>query len=302
VKPPIAGICPIIATPFTETGVLDADSFRNLVKYLCELNVNSVCLFGLASEFYKLTDDERVLMSDILLDQTSRTKVNGIVSVTDHSTEVAVRRAKEYEAKGANALTLFPPYFLQPGLSALQRHIERVFDAVSIPIILQYSPVQSGLNIDPLILADLSKQYKDRFLVKVESTPPGKYIESLKHYNNDVRCLVGYAGIQMPDALARGAVGVQPGCSFVEVYLHLFEFIKRSDTKAFEELYKDILPYIAYWMQNIELIIQVEKRILFRRDIIKSDYCRAPNYLLDEREMDKIEQFIQDFNLTSANR
>jgi 4-hydroxy-tetrahydrodipicolinate synthase len=58
-------------------------------------------LFGLASEFYKLTDAESELLMQILLGETSRhPRVAGVISITHHSWEVAVTRAREAETLG----------------------------------------------------------------------------------------------------------------------------------------------------------------------------------------------------------
>jgi len=106
---------------------------------------------------------------------------------------------------------------------------------------------------------------------------------------------VGYAGVQMPDVLARGAVGIQPGCSFTEVYVELWRRWQ-TDTPSFFALHEKLLPYISYWMQGVELIVKAEKTILKRRGLIASDYCRSPFYTLDAGELAQIEKFIHEFS------
>lgn len=98
----------------------------------------------------------------------------------------------------------------------------------------------------------------------------------------------------MPDVLVRGAVGIQPGCSFTEIYVELWR-LWSTDKIAFQNLHDRLLPYINYWMQGVELIIKVEKVILKRRGIIASDYCRSPSYMLDEHELRQIEKFMIAF-------
>ena len=60
----IKGICPIIAAPFTEDGEVDYKSLENLVKFLIKGGCRAVTLFGIAGEYYKLTDDERTEMAE----------------------------------------------------------------------------------------------------------------------------------------------------------------------------------------------------------------------------------------------
>ena len=61
----IKGICPIIATPFTENGSVDYEDLYNLVSTLIKGGCDAVTLFGIAGEYYKLTDEERKKMVEV---------------------------------------------------------------------------------------------------------------------------------------------------------------------------------------------------------------------------------------------
>lgn len=293
----IAGIVPIVAAPFTNSGAFDEDSFRSLVSHLMKTGASALTLFGLATEFYKLADSDRAKMQSLLLEQTSRSQtVAGIISITDHSWEVACGRAQAAEAQGADGLMLLPPYFLGPGEDAILEHLKRVIGSVNIPVIVQYAPVQTGVRISPDVFLKLRDALPNADFIKVETQPPGKYVSQLvERSHGKLRSLVGYAGVQMPDVLARGAVGIQPGCSFTEIYVELWR-LWESDKPAFHDLHARLLPYINYWMQGVELIIKVEKVILKERGIIASDYCRSPFYVLDGVEQTQIEKFMSEFS------
>jgi dihydrodipicolinate synthase/N-acetylneuraminate lyase len=293
----ISGIVPIMAATFTSSGTLDEDSFQSLIRHLAATNASALTLFGLATEFYKLADDDRARMQMLMLAETTHSEsVAGIISITDHSWEVARQRASQAEAQGADALMLLPPYFLGPGEDAIVEHLKRVIESVRIPVIVQYAPIQTGVRIAPDVFLKLRDLLPNADFVKVESQPPGRYVSQLvERSHGSIKSLVGYAGVQMPDVLARGAVGIQPGCSFTEIYVELWR-LWLSDHSAFLQLHRKLLPYINYWMQGVELIIKVEKVILKRRGIIASDYCRSPAYTLDEREQAYIDQFISEFS------
>jgi dihydrodipicolinate synthase/N-acetylneuraminate lyase len=292
----LAGIVPIVAASFTDSGSLDEDSFQSLVRHLMETGASALTLFGLATEFYKLADNDRSRMQKLLLDETARsTSVAGIISITDHSWEVASLRARTAEEQGADGLMVLPPYFLGPSEDAILEHLKRVIGSVKIPVIVQYAPVQTGVRISPEVFLKLNDALPNAEFVKVETQPPGRYVSQLvDRSQGKLKSLVGYAGVQMPDVLARGAVGIQPGCSFTEIYVELWR-LWGTDKIAFQNLHDRLLPYINYWMQGVELIIKVEKVILKRRGIIASDYCRSPSYMLDEHELRQIEKFMSAF-------
>jgi dihydrodipicolinate synthase/N-acetylneuraminate lyase len=292
----ITGIVPIVAATFTEQGALDEDSFQQLMRHLLGSGASALTLFGLASEFYKLAEADRNQMQALLLAETSRSaNVAGVISITDHSWEVAVQRAQAAEAAGADGLMLLPPFFLGPSEAAVLTHLRRVVASVTIPVIVQYAPAQTGVRIAPEVFLRLRDELPNADFVKVETQPPGPYVTQLvEHSAGRLAALVGYAGVQMPDVLLRGAAGIQPGCSFTEVYVELWRRWQ-VDRQGFRELHEQLLPYISYWMQGIELIIRAEKTILKRRGIIASDYCRSPSYSFDAQELVQVEQFIAEF-------
>ena len=292
----IAGIVPIVAAPFTPQGALDEDSLQNLVRHLLGTRASALTLFGLATEFYKLDDADRAAMQRIMLAETSRSDtVAGVISVTDHSWEVAARRAQAAEAQGADALMLLPPFFLGPSEDAVLEHLKRVVGAVRIPVIVQYAPAQTGGRIAPETFLKLREALPNADFVKVETQPPGRYVQQLvERSGGTLKALVGYAGVQMPDVLARGAVGIQPGCSFTEVYVELWRRWQQ-DRPGFDALHRQLLPYTSYWMQGVELIVRAEKVILQRRGIIAADYCRSPSYALDTTELAEVERFMVEF-------
>ncbi|MCU0494341.1 MAG: dihydrodipicolinate synthase family protein [Chloroflexaceae bacterium] len=292
----ITGIVPIVAATFTPEGALDEDSFQSLVQHLLGTGASALTLFGLATEFYKLSDADRARMQTLLLTETSRTpSVAGIISITDHSWEVAVNHARAAESQGADALMLLPPYFLGPSEEAILEHLKRVIGSVQIPVIVQYAPAQTGVRIAPEVFLRMREALPNADFVKVETQPPGRYVSQLMERSGGrLQTLVGYAGVQMPDVLARGATGIQPGCSFTEIYVELWRRWQH-DRAAFQALHEQLLPYISYWMQGVELIVKAEKVILQRRGIIASDYCRSPAYSLDMRELAQIEQFLAEF-------
>src|SRR6202171_1779245 len=130
----IRGVSPVLAVPFTNEGDVDATGFQALVRHVLESGATSAMLFGFASEFYKLTDDERTALRSLFIEETSsRENFVTIVSVTDHATEIAIRRAKESVAAGAGALNLLPPYLLSPSRAAVVDHVTAVLDAVDAP-------------------------------------------------------------------------------------------------------------------------------------------------------------------------
>lgn len=293
----IEGVCPVVETPFTPEGRIDVTSFRVLIRSLAAAGVRNVMYPGFASEFYKLTDQERDELTGVLLDEAHRHDMIVAVSVPDHATVVAVERARRAVEQGADMINILPPHVQSPSGAAVRAHISAVLDAIgSTPAILQYAPAQTGTALDATIIADLAATSPNLVQVKVESVPPGQLISALREAAPALSCVVGYAGVQLIDALRRGAVGVQPGSSFPEIYLAIWAAWTGGDQEQAAAMHARLLPYISYWMQSVELIIAAEKEISARRGILDTATCRAPARDLDAEEHAMIDRFLVEFD------
>ncbi|MFK3677429.1 dihydrodipicolinate synthase family protein [Microbacterium sp. NPDC090218] len=293
----VEGVCPVVETPFTADGRIDVTSFRTLIRSLADAGVRNVMYPGFASEYYKLTDLERDELTTVLLEEAHAHGILVVISVPDHATTVAVERARRAVEQGADMINILPPHAQGPSAPAVRAHIGAVLDAIgSTPAILQYAPAQTGTALDATIIAGLAATSPNLVQVKVESVPPGQLISALREAAPELSCVVGYAGVQLIDALRRGAVGVQPGSSFPEIYLAVWDAWSRGDREEAAALHARLLPYISYWMQSVELIIAAEKRISAHRGILATAICRAPARELDHEEQEMITRFLAEFD------
>jgi 4-hydroxy-tetrahydrodipicolinate synthase len=293
----LRGVCPVLSVPFSADGELDLPGFASVVDHVLGTGVTSVLLFGLAGEFAKLEEREKRDLLEVLLSRTrGRGDVAAIASVTDHSAEVAVRRAREYARLGVDVINVLPPSFLGPTQEQVLDHVAAICAAVDVPVVLQYAPGQTGVAISPEQIAALADRLDNLAVVKVESQPPGRLVSQLLQLSHGrLLSLVGYAGLQWPDAHARGAVGVQPGCSATELYVAAQRLLDSGDEAGFRALHTRALPWLSYWMQSVELVVAAEKLVLQQRGIIESAYCRSPRYVLDSREAAAVGSFLAEF-------
>ncbi|MBE7037344.1 MAG: dihydrodipicolinate synthase family protein [Ruminococcaceae bacterium] len=279
----IKGICPIIAAPFTKDGEVDYKSLDNLVKALIKGGCHATTLFGIAGEYYKLTDTEREKMVEVCVNATKEAKGKLIISVTDHSTEVAVKRAKYFEKMGADCLMILPPFFLKPGAKWLYDHMKAIADAVKIPVMAQYAPEQTGVAIPPETFVKLEKECPNMIYYKIECKPAGPYVTNLMTLTGGkMKIFVGNAGFQLIECMDRGAIGAMPGCSMFDVYLDIFNNYVSGNRDDAIKAHDELLPMLNHIRQNVEQIIYFEKKILKRRGIIESDYCRKPSFATDD--------------------
>jgi dihydrodipicolinate synthase/N-acetylneuraminate lyase len=289
----LSGCYPILATPFRMDGEIDDEGVARLIRHLREAGLPGFTMFGLASEFYKLGDADREALIEHAFEARAPDQTI-IVSVTAHSWEVAIQQARRAEEAGADVLMLLPPFFLGPSEADLRRHVLEIVGAVSLPIMVQYAPAQTGVAVAADFFVRLNEEAPNVRYVKVESVPPGPMISAITDGSGGtVKCLIGYGGLQLLDALSRGAVGVQPASSVADYYPHILRAFDEGDLDRAYALHADLLPLVNLLMQGIEPLNRLEKIILKKRGLIASDYCRAVSYEPDEHILAELDRFVR---------
>lgn len=279
----LKGICPIITTPFFDSGEVDFESLVNEVNVLAENGCHGLTLFGIAGEYYKLSDSESEQIANVIVDACHKKNIPIIVSVTQHSTELAVKRALYYQKIGADAIMLLPPFFLKPSASDVFNHMLNVCRAVDIPVVVQYAPEQTGVSISPKTLANLCNMANKPLYFKIECKPAGGYISTLLNETDKIKGIfIGNAGYQFIECFDRGAIGAMPGASMFDLYLQIYDAYRSGDRTRAKFLHGSVLlPMLNHIRQNVEMIILFEKKIMHQRGVIATDYCRYPRFSSD---------------------
>lgn len=286
----------MLSTLFTAEGEICYDDMDRQLDFLLSSGIHGVGLFGIGSEFYKLTDDEKCRLAEKVTRATRNSPVYSMLSVTDHCTELAVKRAREYESMGADCLMLLPPHFLNPPLSEVKSHILSVVSSVGIPVVIQYAPNETGLLISPDEIVDIARVYPN-VAYKIECNPPVAYSKELIGMKEDITIMNGYLGLYMIDILKIGGKGVIPGPSYPEIYIEIYNLFESREYENAEKLHERLRKYLHIWMlyEYIECYIQVEREILRRRNIIKNDFARSPTYKLSADDRKTIDEFFAEF-------
>lgn len=290
----IFGVNPIIAMPFDAEGKVDIGSFKSLVTHLIGTGSHGLTLFGIASEFYKLNQEEKKELAQWFSQLTSESKIYSCVSITEHSTELAIKQAIDYQEQGFDSLMLLPPFFLNPDNKHIIYHIQQVLNTVDIPVLIQYAPTETNVPISPEDMKAIRNDYPNA-VFKIECNPPVEYTKHLLSLIPDAVVMNGYAGLYMLDMLNNGGKGVMPGCSFVEIYVEIYQLWSSGEELQAKELHTNLFKYISKWMTHCEYIIAVEKEVLRRRGIISTGYCRKPDYQLEQSDYNDIGSFLTEF-------
>lgn len=288
----IRRVVPVLPTPFRSDGRVDTRSFASAAEHTFALGVTAVMFPGFASEHAALTGTEKddLLRQLVALARPYRVAVVG--AVTDFSTDVAVWHAREVATFGVDAINVIPSTAARSSDDVLVL-LREVADAVApLPVVAQYVPAHMSTTLDVEHFRRLAEQAPNLCAVKVESRPCGPLVAALRDGHPSLPSLVGNGGVELLPALHAGAVGVQPGGGFVDVYVEIWRRFESGETAGADRLFGRLLGYLEGWFGSLT---KVGKVIAARRGLIATDRCRRPEQPLSATALADIDRFLDEF-------
>ena len=273
----IAGIWPILYAFFDATGHVDRSAMRRQIDACVAGRAHGVAVMGLATEVGKLdVRERRQLLEWVAEDLAGRRPLT--VTVAEPSVEGQVEMARAAERLGAGWVILQPPAVA--GLPEIEyvRFLGAVADRVSLPVAIQNAPGYLGVSLSNGALREISRQHPNVCLLKGEG--PAVVIRRLIEETQGVfRVLNGRGGLELPDNLRAGCVGLIPAPECFDVQVRIFELMRAgrpADDAEAERLYRSILPLLVFLMHSVENLLCYGKRVAARRLGLGEVHDRAP--------------------------
>jgi len=283
----INGVVPIIPTPFTEDDKIDWPSLRRLVDFACATGACGMCLPAYASEFYKLSEAERLqLVSEAVQHAAGRHPVFAQVNFV--SLTQAVENAREAQRIGASAIAAAVPRIFAFGESDLYRYFDRLLSSIDIPLLIQdLNP--SGPTVTPRFVSDLHRAHPHFRWIKLEEPMMSSKVTAvLEATNGEVGVLEGWGGMHMLDLIPAGICGVMPGLAISDLLAKAFRLATLGDSTGAYTIHAAVLPQIVMSLQHMELLHHAEKSLLAARGILPGAFVRQLTLKLDRYTEDRI--------------
>ncbi|MDF2964405.1 MAG: 4-hydroxy-tetrahydrodipicolinate synthase [Paenibacillus sp.] len=149
------GIIPAMITPFDDKQEVNEEALRFLVRRLVSAGVHGLFCLGTNGEFFSLGYSEKLLIAQIVIDETKR-QIPVYVGAGCISTAETIRLAQDLEAIGADALSVITPSFLSFSQKELIGYYRALAESTSLPIVLYNIPARTGNALQPNTVAELS--------------------------------------------------------------------------------------------------------------------------------------------------
>lgn len=289
---PFRGIFTIPTTPFKENGDIDVDSFRRVIDFCVDCGALGLVYPVNASEFFTLTDAERMQMSEVMVEQNAG-RVPTVIGVAGVSREVAMMFAKHAREIGADSVIAMPPYANKAGvnMAAVYDYYVGIAQAAQIPVWIQNNMPPIGIQMSAEFLLKMCREIEYIDYIKEETIPSPVVLQQIMDGNKG-ECLGvmgGAGGRYLIEEYRRGSVGNMPGCHVTDVVVQFWNALENEDDERALHIYKEMAPLFFFEHQ----LPGCYKEVLFRRGVIDCPMKRNGKMPLDEVASEYLDEILQ---------
>ncbi len=277
----IGGVIPVLVTPFDDGEEIVHDDIARQVEAAVVFGVDAVCLPAYASEFYKLSRQERLAVVKTAA-EAARGRIRIIGQSNHPSARLAADIARANRDNGADLISFAIPRQFGVTDADILSYCSHICRAVAAPVLVQdFNP--GGTTAGPEFCRDLAHRCPNFQYIKLEEPLLGPKLRAI-HEATDERVWVfeGWGGMYVPELFEYGLKGTMPGLGHADVLARMWDLGTSGDVDGSLDVFEGVLPQILYSLQDMEFYLTVEKRLQAARGIIRHTWVRELAYSPDE--------------------
>lgn len=290
------GIYPILSIPFNAEGQIDLEDLQKETEWEIEAGVDGIGI-GMASEVYKLTEDERDLVLQTVVKQADG-RVKIVMNTGAEGAQVAIQWSRRAEELGADALMIRPPTYTASHADEVVRYFTNIAENVSIPIFLQD---QGGAAIAPGLAVRIARQSENLCYIKVEAPPTVPRTTEVVNLRGDSGLIVfgGAGGNFLIEEARRGSIGSMSGHTMPDIFVKIWKMFHDGQEEQAEREFRKYPPLIRTLNQGYGLALWLSKEVLVKRGVFKVAYARNPALAPDRTQLHELHRIIEELGLDS---
>jgi dihydrodipicolinate synthase/N-acetylneuraminate lyase len=286
------GVVPIVPTPFTEDEEIDEEALRRLIDFAIAGGIKAVCLPAYASEFYKLSDEEKLRVVKVAVEHAAG-RIKIVAQSNSPSLKIAIRLAQANVKAGASVISLAVPRIFGLPEASIREYLSGFLKSIpNTPVLVQdFNPGGSSISVGFIReLMDTHPNFK--YLKLEEPLCAPKFEEIINATGGKVGLFEGWGGLYMLELTPLGIAGVMPGLAVADILQKVFVLRREGrDAEAFD-LFEKVMPQIFFSLQNMELFHYAEKELLIARGVLKNSIARKAAYIPDPSSV----KYIRELN------
>jgi 4-hydroxy-tetrahydrodipicolinate synthase len=256
---------------------------RRQVDFVIKTGVSGILANVNASEWYTLSDEERLRTAEIIVAEVAA-QLPVFIGVTAQSTDSTIELARHAEKIGASGVNAMPPPHLQLSEEACAAFYAKLCRAVDVPVVLQnyYPPLGTAMSTQAIARCAAGL---DNLRYVKEETPPepvkiSALLSTVEGTNVVDGVFGGQGGLYLLDELQRGATGSMPACHIADALAKVWQAWDRGEKDEAARLHARLLPMLVF--ERCYGGAPVYKAVLVHRGVIRFAGTRAGPSGLDE--------------------
>ena len=276
-EPRYRGVFPVAPTIFHDNGDLDLEGQRRCIDFLIDAGSNGICILANFSEQFVLSDEEREVLTDAILEHVAG-RVPVIVTTTHFSSRICAERSRRAQAAGAAMVMIMPPYHgatIRAGEGAMYDFFRTVSDAIDIPIMIQDAPV-SGTPLPAALLARMAQEIPNVAYFKIETPGAAAKLREMIRLGGEAieGPWDGEEAITLLPDLDAGATGTMSSGAYPDALRRIMDDYAAGRRDEAVAGYERLLPLINY--ENRQCGLLACKVLMKEGGVIASDAVSHP--------------------------
>ena len=289
----LQGVFSVLPTPFTKGKDVDVDSLRRVVDLFISAGVNGLTALGVTGEVSRLTEKERDLVLNTVIEQVNG-RVHVVAGATADGTLTCIEFCRRAAAMKSAAVMVSPPRMPKLNSDAVVNHYKALAEAVDIPIVVQDYPPISGYAMEPALLARIAREIPQARTIKLEDPPtPFKTSRILAQSSGvEIDILGGLGGVYLIEELLAGASGVMTGFAYPEMLIEVVKLFRAGETKSAADAFYRYVPLMRFEFQE-GVGMAIRKEVLRRRGVLADASIRSPGAVADAATLTALDTLLE---------
>ncbi|WP_026818077.1 4-hydroxy-tetrahydrodipicolinate synthase [Arthrobacter castelli] len=271
----LKGALAALFTPFTDSGEVDHDSLRNMIRWQLANGTDGITIGGSTSEPGAQSVEERAAAirtaADEIGDQAPLMPGTGTAKMS----ETLELTAAAVDA-GADAAMIITPYYAKPTQEALYQWFATVArEFPQMPLVIYNVPTRTAVDISPETVARLFKDFDNIVGIK-ETTKDFEHFSRVMHAAGPE--LMVWSGIELLclPLMALGGVGFISalGNMAPKAVADMYDAWEAGDFAKAREIHYGVHPLVD--LLFAETNPAPSKLVMAQRGLIASEHVRLP--------------------------
>ncbi len=195
-----------IVTPFHEDGIIDWESFENLIGFWIKGKVEYLVVLGTTGESATIHGAEKQEVFSFVKDKVAG-RLPLVAGIGGNDTHEIIEAFKTCDLSGYDAILSVSPYYNKPNQEGLFQHYKTLDAATPLPIIMYNVPGRTGQSVTAETTLRIARECKNIFATKEASGSFDIFNKIVKEKPADFMLISGDDPITLP-MIAAGAEGL----------------------------------------------------------------------------------------------